>query len=278
MAISGSDSHLTEDGRFDFPNLPPGRYRIAAFALGTQIERIGRIDVQVASSNVNDVDFHLDSGAGVFGSIALARGAMAANYDLRNTIIELVPGDPMSLRISANADATGRFELTRILPGHYAVKVTPPEGLYVSAIRCKSIDLTQTELDVQSGKLVPEIKATLAQGSAQIRGVVAVSLHARAGELSMPNTVLLAPDVPGPMGTGFRFTEANDKGAFEFEHLPPGHYRMYAFQELDPYQAQAPEVLRILSSHGVNVDLMPSDSKNILISPFTPNILEDRGL
>ncbi len=114
-------------------------------------------------------------------------------------------------------------------------------------------------VDLSAGSTGP-VQITLSTEGAEVKGAIT-------GEdgNGMPGvTVVLVPD-------SRRFSEFHDavtdqKGTFEFKNLPPGDFKLLAWETIEPNQFQNPEFLAKYIARGETVRLMANDRKTISVT------------
>lgn len=80
--------------------------------------------------------------------------------------------------------------------------------------------------------------------------------------------VVLIPDTLNADGSGVESSSLNQNGQFSVKQLRPGHYRAYAFEKIDGNVLENPDVVKLLSGSGTDVDLNENDRKQIQL-PLT---------
>jgi hypothetical protein len=130
----------------------------------------------------------------------------------------------------SDPDAEG-LVIENVPPGEYRVIVNTEFG-YVSSMRCGETDLLNSPLLVGAGGAMPPLEVTLRDDGAQVNGsVVEVANRNRAGSVPagmVAGFVYLAPvreNVP------MKMTVVQADGSFELTQLPPGTYRVVAFEK-----------------------------------------------
>ena len=71
----------------------------------------------------------------------------------------------------------------------------------------------------------------------------------------------------------YRFATARDHGFFEFKDVRPGSYRLFAFQEVEPFAWLDPEVMKPIESLGTTVTVEPGEHISSQLSAIAPEAL-----
>jgi hypothetical protein len=233
------------DGRFTLDNIPAGEYEIQGSALlrAPQPESLrvsesvtvgdGLSAVRVPLSPLPEVKTTLHGGRGRFQLLSLPESFYAA---------ELLYGNQESSSHS-------------VYPGRYRVAaIDLEEGKYVESIRSAGRDVTDG-FQLTSAGVTLEI--ALASGAAKLHGT------ARDGQGKplehVPVTVWSDTGVRGLART----TMSREDGVYEFGNLPPGEYRVAAWQGVSPGVAQYRGFFEPFTNDARSVRLAPGDNQEI---------------
>ncbi|HEX5433591.1 MAG TPA: hypothetical protein VFY05_05095, partial [Candidatus Angelobacter sp.] len=93
-------------------------------------------------------------------------------------------------------------------------------------------------------------------------------------ESSQP-VIVLAPAAEELRGCAamYRVASAGEHGSFEFRDLRPGTYRLFAFQEVEPFAWLDPEVMKPIESLGETVTVNAGDHISRQLSAIPPEAL-----
>jgi protocatechuate 3,4-dioxygenase beta subunit len=244
--LAGSGASMSGDGTFSIPDVPPGRYRIAAiaddgFSVWTPVE------VQVDGHDVSGITLSLTPGLSVSGRVV---DPGPAGGDVSGIGIELRRADRAGLvrldpafssaalavaalalpldSASVRTDHEGRFELTGLLPGQYSLTVHLPahaQGSSVASAIVDARDVFDTPLDVREN--VTGLTVTLTWDVTSLEG----SIRMRDGRPGFELTIVVFPPDPALWRTGsrrVRAVPAAADGFFEVQGLPAGEYHVGA--------------------------------------------------
>jgi hypothetical protein len=220
------------NGTFVLPPQPPGRIQLVATSGSASI---------LQTADVADRDLNLTvtipPPATVNGTVRFRSGEASVTLSLKSRQL-LSPPDPIELKVDKN----GSFTMKDVGSGPFSLVVTgrknpqepsyaeaPPHNFYVRSLEVNGQDVagkafTLTPETTMKIELAP---AAIAQGSV---------VHAR-GEL-VRNTVVAVwrrEAVPESAEPYFVRTAAADLlGGYKLQGLPPGEYRILAFQLAAP--------------------------------------------
>jgi Carboxypeptidase regulatory-like domain len=257
-----SASAVVRDGDFDFEGVLPGVYILDVAPRGPASE-VARQIVTVGTEDVDDLVLQLSPGAEITGTIAIEGAGPQPQLQPRPNV-QLIPMDGTG-GAGSNLQATddGTFAIHNIMPVVYRVQVQPlPPGTYVKSIRFGSQDLMKSALDLTSGS-GGTMNVVLSPNAGDISGIV----RGADGILATNALVTLwTPGVPVEGVTDFTRTASSDtKGQFKFSGLPPGEYRLAAWEIIDQLYGLelTPEFWRGFDSQAVTVTVNESAHANI---------------
>jgi protocatechuate 3,4-dioxygenase beta subunit len=225
------------EGRFEFEGVLPGKYRIAtdnSVNLGfhvdgkvtkvTSANLLGRAMISVTDSDIEDAVLPVGIGVTITGRFkGAAPGARMA----------LVPAESADVQpLAASAESDGAFEISSIVPDVYMLEAGGlPEGSYVKSATFSGRPVRDGRIDLSSGA-GGELLVEVSPDAGELRGAV----RSATGDPAPGATVQIWPAV----GEDARTARTDARGEFRFPSLPPGDYRVAAWQDLDDDLAQYP--------------------------------------
>lgn len=237
---------IQPDGGFELSGLAPGSYTLTAARGGPGTGAMARATVEVGNADVTGVLLAFGNTFKVAGTVKV-EGAAAAG--LGNLRVQLTNEEAWYLSPSGRVNADGSFTIEGVPPDRYRFSATfLPPGLYVKSARMGNQDVTAAALDFTSGA-AGRIDVVLGSQPAAAAGTVG-----KATTEALPGVVVLVPDSrmtesPGAAAVQQRWEAAVDQnGAFRIENVPPGEYRIFAFEEFDPASGYDPEFLKKFES------------------------------
>jgi hypothetical protein len=156
-------------------------------------------------------------------------------------------------------------DIQDVLPGRYWVRVQSSYG-YAATVRSGSTDLLREPLVVGAGGSAITVEITMRDDSAQIAGQVE-QLAASPGAVvrGMPPAFVYC--VPTPDSTG-QFTEVGvaPDGTFTSSPLPPGEYRVLAFdRQQTALEYRNPEAMKPFDNHGPVVQVAGGQTEHVTL-------------
>lgn len=271
QAFRGFDntSGVRPNGTFEITNVVPGSYELVLMQGGPNMQRTIRTQVEVANADLNDIVLSPGAAVTVQGAVR-AEGETKVNFaSLR---VMLVSPDPGFIQPNGPVKEDGAFTIENASPDRYRLAIVPlPQGTYVKSIRVSGHDVTRSGLDFSSGA-AGRVEVVLGDKPASLEGAVE-----RASTDALPGTVIVLPEPFSPEEfalapyQGTRLTTSVDQnGRFTIANIPPGEYRVYAFEEFDQLSGYDPERLRKLEKFSEAVKLGEGESKTLALKQIPP--------
>jgi hypothetical protein len=233
-------------GRFELRAVPPGSYLLVASQLYRGHALGGRTAIEVSSSAPQEaVTVALTSGFDVAGNVQMEGSTPGGTQNLS---IQLQPSEGLVLgpQPSSKVAAGGNMRLSGVTPGIWDLSVDPiPEGTWIKSMTLGNMDLLQSELSV-STSAPGQLHVVLAGNGGQVSGRLV-------GE-DQPHqaTVVLVPAASDlrQLPQLYRVTSSQTNGAFTFKGVRPGRYKLFAFEDVEPFAWLDPDFLKPVESLG----------------------------
>jgi hypothetical protein len=253
-------------GLYAFPRVPSGPYVLAAsLGGGAALGRLVNLEVRDADIEQN---VELQPFLTVAGRVqAPSPGALAVRLRFDYPI-------PNSPQLNVVPAADGSFTLRNVPPGDYRLYVAPillPQTLaspsvpvalqnaYVKSMRFGDADLLNSRLRLDRP---PEqgIEIQIATDSGSLQGRVVGK-----GQGVPAATVVLMPEVERRVFRGdlFKVTASDESGQFLIEGVPPGDYRVFAWEKVADRAWQDPSFMRAYEESGQAVRVEVSSQKTV---------------
>jgi hypothetical protein len=261
------------DGRFEGA-AAPGVFQIRA----TQGEFSGRAIIDVGNRDL-DVIVPLRPLTEVTGRVVVENTASdALNLNGLEVAIRTAP----STQFTAPVGPDGSFRIERVSVGDYRVYVPslasapapisalpaaalPPafENAYVKVTRAGGVDVTNGLLRVEGVESADPVEIILSLRGASIEGR---ALNSR-GEAASSATVVLLPEGQPPFRPDRQRTfTTSETGRFLFRGLPPGEYRVLAWEDVDAGAWFSPSFLNSYERAELRVQLAEGEHRDLTVS------------
>ncbi|MBV8731927.1 MAG: carboxypeptidase regulatory-like domain-containing protein, partial [Acidobacteriia bacterium] len=259
---ASSVAAMPPDYRFQYSALPAGRYRISAQHQWGK-KAYGASQVFDLRPGSNDIQITLEPAIEIQGTLRTEGHAPPAESPTATTR-QNIPGNGFRVQltrpgqavpqyqalpqynVSAPVGADGRFTLSQVLPGEWALAVTPIPPGFLKSAQFGDRDVRFTPFEVGPANGDTPLNIVLSMNTARIEGEVQAeaSDSKRAG-------IVLAP--VGPYHNLARFyygAAADDEGKFKVEGIAPGQYKIFALEKMTPAAFRNPEAVDRLGELG----------------------------
>jgi protocatechuate 3,4-dioxygenase beta subunit len=276
-----SSYYDTAKGTFEIGNLGPGTYWVSAQAMesgsggdgsayiGTSTGlmfdpgsdgnplRSAQVRVELTSSDIEDLLMNTAAGTPITGHLTMEGQGSDAYKGIE---VEL-RGNPAATGAAgyAPADPNGNFLVKSVSAGEYRVIVHGiPSAYYVKAARLGGDDILGQTVKVNaSTKASMEIVVSLRPG--RIDGIV---VDDSSKPISGIQAVLI-PDRQKERLDLYQTAVSDSNGRFVMASIAPGDYRIYSWEELEPYAYFDPDVVREFEPRGKVVHVIEASRENL---------------
>jgi len=251
VSVDGSMSNTgTTAGLFEFQNVGPGSYVIQAVPDGERnsVNRpTAHVPVTVGEEDVTDVHVTLSPGVEIPGVVKLGEAQSTQTFQ-----VTLEPLNGGGMEDVANVK-DGAFELRSVAPTVYRVAIgSLPDGYCVKSMRFAGRDVVHRELDLSSGA-----GSTLEiQLSAKPSAITGTVRNSNGDPVAFAIVQVLSKDEVRPALT-------DDAGHFTLRNLPPGEYRVIAFESIERGVIENPTFRASFEGQAAVVTLQEGSQENV---------------
>lgn len=265
--LAGGIAQVDGNGAFEFRGVQPGAYYLMAQARGPQQQQrlSARVPVDVSSSDLTRVNVRLTPPLDVAGKIAPEKADSSINFtNLRLNFTSSAPQGPGGGRGGQNQGritiaADGKFT-TQLDGDSYNVEVAgAPAGYYLKAVKLSGREVPDALLDVTFSGTVLDI--VLANDSGNITGKVE-----RSNGDPVQNARVTAVPVNGsPRRDLYKSANSSTDGTFTISTLPPGSYKLYAWEEVEANAWMDADFRRPFETLGSNATIKDGAGPNVTL-------------
>lgn len=221
-------------GNFQIRGVPPGLYTLRAQATVDQKDYSAGMPLQAGSSDIDGVFLRLSPPMDVKGVV---RVEGAPNLRFSQIRVYLSSVIPRLGGAQATVRDDGTFTLPNVSANAYRVRAyasntpnpsapaTTPTLLYLKSVRCGDAEAVDGGVDFSSGSPC-QLSLVLSANGGRVNGTVAVDAGAAPG----PLWVTIAPSGKSREYQRARAVKVEADATFQIADLPPGFYKMFAWQ------------------------------------------------
>jgi protocatechuate 3,4-dioxygenase beta subunit len=304
--VGNSAARVGGDGRFTFQNVTPGEYSLQARAAireapanATEQEvtaapqgrggRGGRgalgpitqvlwaqTDLSIAGANPPDVSLTLQPGLTITGRIEFQGG----QGDPARVRVNLIQRGQQTLEFGgatpSQVDANGRFTITGVAPGRYAIAANANAGggrgggqqpastdttqWVLQSVMVNGTDSLDFPFEVTPGQEIGGVVVTFGTTTQELSGVIQDPTGKPTPDYTI---VLFAADTRfwTPQSRRISASRPDTNGRFRMANIPPGDYRLTAIVDAEPGEWYDPAFLSQLVGASIPVSIREGEKK-----------------
>jgi len=251
---------------FEIAGVLPGSYYLLATGTeGPGMTVVGLSPIDVQAANLDNVTItasppftirgHI-STAGTISNTATAPPSYAVRLDPR------LPGLPNVLTLGSNVTVRQNdFVIPIAVSADYRVTIGTPPNTYVQSIRFGGQDVLRDGLHIDSFTS-ETVEIVVSPNSGRLEGNVSLDRQKFANA-----TVALVPSSSLRQQTNlFKNTQTNAEGHFIFESIPPGSYKLFAWEDVEPLAWFDEEFIRNFENRGTEILIRESAKESVEIT------------
>jgi hypothetical protein len=242
-----TSSYNVTTGEFEIRDVPPGSYELSVGMIApdptTTPSRFIRTRLEVINSNIENLILKAGPTVSLQGKIlvdGLPDTSIAGFERIAVNLAGLATGNRFSRRIAT--DGTFNFNIPS---AEYRVAVTNlPANAYVKSVRIDRTDVLHQTFML--GLTPPDtFEIVISPTAGQISG----TLLDRNSEPAGIATVVLVPEDRDRRDL-FKNGSTDLNGQFTFQGISPGDYKLFAWEDIEPFSYFDPDVLRGYEQQG----------------------------
>ncbi len=262
------DSHRAPgpDGAFEIGGVRPGSYYVVAVRMDGRAQIAGRLPVEVGPSDLTDLLLPVGEALTVAGVV---RVESRNRVRLDGVRVSLALSDAMpTAQLNAPVQENGSFRLEGVSRDAFRFLFQNlPEGVYVKSVRAGGQEILEKGLDLSQLNAAPQLEILLSAGAGAVEGTVRVE--------DKPASDAYITLVPEPMNPNrlyrYRAVPVDHTGRFRIAGVPPGDYRIYAWEEQEVAPAADAELPPEVTGKGVKVAVREGGREAVDLTVIPPD-------
>jgi hypothetical protein len=275
---------VNADGSFEIKGVAPGEYNLTATGRDPNAQLYtARTRISVGASDVTNLTVALRAGMEVRGRILL-EGTPLQQFQMTNLRVSLIEQDSALPGIAefvggggrggrgeagrtilsgqsemAEVAADGSFTLRNVGAMEYRVRVIGlPQGAYVQSGRIDSNDALNAPFAVDNPGAQLQLQLGFTPG--RVSGTVA---NDRAVAVAGVQAVLVPDEARRGRSDAYFAVTTNESGQFAFNNVPPGRYKVFAWEDIPAGAYQYPDFIRRYEERGQTITVNPNGAMTV---------------
>jgi hypothetical protein len=246
---------IGSDSNFEISNVTPGTYNLFAQSAGGQ----AAAQIQVTGSDIDNVLLTTSPGVTVTGRLQIEGGVPPSEVPgFGRPRIELGTGDTETGRIRGD---DGTFRIADVFPNDYWVNVVNlPPRTYLKEVSTAGTDLFRAPLRVSNNTPI-SLEIVIGRNPGKLEGIVVDQQQQPVADVE----VTLIPDQPRERHELYRKSQTDRNGRFVIDEIVPGNYKVFSWEDLEPFSYFDPEVLKQYEQRGTPVRIPEGASASVNI-------------
>ncbi|MGC9971592.1 MAG: carboxypeptidase-like regulatory domain-containing protein [Bryobacteraceae bacterium] len=236
-------------GNFEIRGVAPGSYVLSAYQADQQRRFFSRLPIDVGAASLEGISLVLRPGLEIAGRIRFEESG--GRLELLHVTLQSRSESAGSASAVARSDGT--FALQNVAADWYTLSIAGlVEDCYVKSARFGGVDALEHGLDLSRGDPPGPIEVVLSPAGGDVEGVVLKENQQPAAGA----TVALAPDAPRRDQVHlFRSATADRYGRYVLRGVPPGEYRLFAWEDVEAGAWLDPDFLGEYEKRGETVSV-----------------------
>jgi hypothetical protein len=263
--LSTANAYNSANGTFDIRDIAPGSYLLQVESLTIAGDSTPRqtavMAVDVSNADVENLVVSFTPGITVSGHISIEGGTAVSSLPNSEMLrVFLTPSVAQVIIFTGpqSVAADGSFKIDNMQVGEYRISISPlPPGMYVKDVRLGSTDaLAGVSI---TGPVSGSLEVLLSPNGGQLDGTIVDKDQKPQRAIQ----AVLIPDRLRDRRDLYRTANTDQNGHFMIRTIPPGDYKLFAWEDLEPFAYNDPDVIRRSEELGFAVKVAESSKQTV---------------
>jgi protocatechuate 3,4-dioxygenase beta subunit len=262
-----SGSHVTSQsfvndpqGVFELHNVAPGAYFLYAFLYEEGRGEFARQPIEAADADLDGITLTVAPGVDIKGRLRVEGNLSSSVGSFQ---VSLSPKNARLFFGGMPSDAVkpdGHFLLKNAFDDEYEINVDGlPGNYFLKSARLDGIDALTTGVTIDTKQTPSLLDIIVSPDGARIDGVVSKDQQPFQGA-----SVTLVPDPPHRgEKCQFKSTNTDQLGHFILQGIPPGDYKLFAWESIDPGAYKSSDFLLPFEDRGKSLQITEGSSLSV---------------
>jgi hypothetical protein len=251
-------------GRFELGNVRPGRYELYSIlqdrSAALTRHYVGHLSIAVGTQDVGGIALRIAPGVDLKGTIRYGNGVAVPSAPVRVQLRPRASFPAVSVlsALSATVAMDGTFTIPNVPEGQYTFSVGPlPANTYIGEFLQGRNSIVDDGIVIVDRRLSDTLEVHIQTPPAAIRGAVSATPQ----QLAAGVTITLVPDDARRDNFSlYKRTVATATGTFSFSGVPPGRYKLFAWERIPDGAEQSREFMEALFEGGTEIAVAAGDT------------------
>ena len=245
-------------GDFEIRDVPPGSYVVSAYFSDGKQQLYGKTPAEVGGTDLDGISLVLSGPHALTGMISVEDNSQ---IDWRRLAVWLQSLDNGQGGEPAQLNPDGSFVLP-VYEGNYRLRAFGyPQGYYVKSARQGGREVLESGLTVSRAQPPARLEVLLSSNGARVQGAALEDEHPAAGI-----RVLAVPDPPRRDRVElYSMTSTDAFGRFLLSGLPPGDFKLFAWEAVPGVDYTDPDFLKSFEDRGTHLHLEEGEQQTVAL-------------
>jgi hypothetical protein len=251
------------DNDLVFIGVPPGSYEAVVRLDNEEKQSYAIRRVEVTNADVNGGTLTFVPAVDVTGAVRVEGGAFNGFEKLRVNL-QADYRNPVVGNLNAEVKPDGSFLIKSAAPRVYELTIGRTPGVYLKSMRAGDKQLTGRRVDLSS-KMEP-LTILLGADVGEVEGSVQ---NAKGNPVARSRVNVIAYGDHSNRGDLNRFGFTDDKGEFKIKDVPPGEYKVFAWEDVPVGAPQDPEFRKPFEKQAASIRMQPNGHEQVQVTAIS---------